>query len=771
MTVSDVVIDILLSPFPEEMFSTDYSLLYLLEGNISLTLPGRNVHMAADDILSVDPGSHYSVHSESDSHPLLCIVHIDPVFFSESGIALSMYCDSQKDANIGSYDKIRLILRELLKTKNLRDAYYRKLSCYYQLIDHLLTYHSLSDSGSATVDQMLQIHQYVERNYLDKISLNELSSVLHYSPAYLSRLIKKKLGMSFTEYVHSVRLSHVAEQLRNTKKQITHIAMDCGFMTTASLSKLFKKVYGCSPSEYRNSFNRPSEKSAEAEKRLQEHLGIIPVSQDSFSGTSETIHIDCSSTGKHISPIWSFAANVGLFADFCLKSHNRLIKIFQEIGIKHIRFSHVFDKRVVNFTSPEKNGITFVPDVLELIYEINQSGMAPFFRIESWSCMCQEAGSNPNLLSFSSFDEYLSALNQFIVYLGSFNFDSSLISEWQFELWEPFSTGLNDEYFLAFSMLQKSLKQHLPDALLGGCGILIGQNITSESMFVQKWKSSALIPDFFSVSYYPYTELGSKLKYNADFDALPKSLTRLKEALDNSGFSGRQIYITEWNSFYKTKSYFNDSLWKASYVIKCISESIGKAAVLIYDTFVDDNEKSSPSAPLRGLPGLLNDIMIEKPAFRVLRAMRHSGSNVLTNRPGCLVTFNSIQRINLYLYNFQPFNAFFYHVEDVSSFRPDGLAAYLEPTEPHAFHLEFHDIPNGVYLIEIYKITNARSSILSKWVNNGCFNYDSRIRGIPLILETGIEANLQTVNVNDMTLRLNYVLEPQEVYSINIKLR
>ena len=74
---------------------------------------------------------------------------------------------------------------------------------------------------------------------------------LHLSANYFGDLVKKQTGKSAIEYIHFVVISRVKDRLLETNKTVSEIAYEVGFQYPHHLSRLFKKVAGCTPNEYR----------------------------------------------------------------------------------------------------------------------------------------------------------------------------------------------------------------------------------------------------------------------------------------------------------------------------------------------------------------------------------------------------------------------------------------------------------------------------------------------------------------------------------------
>ena len=94
----------------------------------------------------------------------------------------------------------------------------------------------------------------------ENISMDEAATHVGYSKFHFARLFKEYTGMTFNDYQTTLKLKEVERQLADTDLQISDIAMSCGFNNLTSLSRCFKKQYGCSPSQFRNRMRRLKKK-------------------------------------------------------------------------------------------------------------------------------------------------------------------------------------------------------------------------------------------------------------------------------------------------------------------------------------------------------------------------------------------------------------------------------------------------------------------------------------------------------------------------------
>ncbi len=106
--------------------------------------------------------------------------------------------------------------------------------------------------------RLTQIIEYMERNYHQIITLEDMAKKSYLSTAYLSRYFKQKMGMGFSRFLMNIRLKHSVKDLLYTDDTISQIAMKNGFANTKSFTSLFKESYGVTPHVYRE--NHSNEK-------------------------------------------------------------------------------------------------------------------------------------------------------------------------------------------------------------------------------------------------------------------------------------------------------------------------------------------------------------------------------------------------------------------------------------------------------------------------------------------------------------------------------
>ena len=106
----------------------------------------------------------------------------------------------------------------------------------------------LNDERQRLIEDALQ---YIEKNYSEQLSLEDIATQVYLSPNYFSEVFKSSTGIAPWEYVTKMRLDEACELLRHTKRSITDIALSVGFSDSSYFAKVFKERFAQTPSAYR----------------------------------------------------------------------------------------------------------------------------------------------------------------------------------------------------------------------------------------------------------------------------------------------------------------------------------------------------------------------------------------------------------------------------------------------------------------------------------------------------------------------------------------
>ena len=100
-------------------------------------------------------------------------------------------------------------------------------------------------------DEISIVIDYLENNYAEDLRLENLATLVHLSPSYLSRLFKQRTGKTLSAFINEIRVDNATERLRNTELELQEIAMICGFSSMSSFYRVYKQICGITPTQMR----------------------------------------------------------------------------------------------------------------------------------------------------------------------------------------------------------------------------------------------------------------------------------------------------------------------------------------------------------------------------------------------------------------------------------------------------------------------------------------------------------------------------------------
>jgi transcriptional regulator GlxA family with amidase domain len=101
-----------------------------------------------------------------------------------------------------------------------------------------------------------KVQEFIEKNYQEKISVEQLTSMVALSRRNFERRFKKATANTVSEYIQRVKVEAAKKDLENSRKNINEVMYDVGYTDTKAFRTTFKKITGLPPVEYRNKYNK-----------------------------------------------------------------------------------------------------------------------------------------------------------------------------------------------------------------------------------------------------------------------------------------------------------------------------------------------------------------------------------------------------------------------------------------------------------------------------------------------------------------------------------
>ena len=123
-------------------------------------------------------------------------------------------------------------------------------SMWRLLLEHITYEPQVSRENSLEYDRIKKILSYIEDNYQNKITLNDIAGHIHLCESECTRLFKRHMNTTLFAFLQEYRIERSLEFLQSGEL-ISDVALNTGFSDSNYYSKVFAKIKGCSPREYR----------------------------------------------------------------------------------------------------------------------------------------------------------------------------------------------------------------------------------------------------------------------------------------------------------------------------------------------------------------------------------------------------------------------------------------------------------------------------------------------------------------------------------------
>jgi two-component system response regulator YesN len=120
----------------------------------------------------------------------------------------------------------------------------------YQLFIYITSYVKPQNSIDYSNHIVKATKEYLELNYAEDISLEDMAEHVNISPQYFSKLIKKTTGFNFIDWLSMLRVKKAKELLNNSNLTVKEVCFMVGYKDPNYFSRIFKKRIGITPSEY-----------------------------------------------------------------------------------------------------------------------------------------------------------------------------------------------------------------------------------------------------------------------------------------------------------------------------------------------------------------------------------------------------------------------------------------------------------------------------------------------------------------------------------------
>ena len=252
--------------------SSSIEFTLIIEGAVEIKVNGKATVITKGQIHTILPGENYTFRSLSDDatyyhmdfHPQL-LESTNPYFFQTGFVQPIMNRELTAprvfSPGDNGYDGIRKHFDNInLNTVDPTEFRCQLYAAAVGLCTAILPYCSIVGKEDTPQKNNFDIVRacliYIQRNYPNKITLQEIADTVHLHPNYLCALFKSVTGITVFEHLIRYRVRIAARRLRTNRFPINQIAEQCGFQNASFFTKKFTEYFGITPSAYRKKFRK-----------------------------------------------------------------------------------------------------------------------------------------------------------------------------------------------------------------------------------------------------------------------------------------------------------------------------------------------------------------------------------------------------------------------------------------------------------------------------------------------------------------------------------
>lgn len=254
------IFDTPFAPLAPLHYHNEFELLLATKGQLTVQIESMLYHLSEGQGLFINANHLHAITAKNDgTHGFIAIVFDYKTLCHHGDILFTKYIHPVMNGQLQINCQLSDGLCEIIRNINaiyLEESFGFEIEIKQQL---LLIFQQLlkeatpveipdSNSKSKLVKEILS---YIEANYANRITLQDLSDHVHISREYLCRIFGQVSDVSPITYLNQYRINKSMELLLETDKNITEIAGLCGFNHCSYFNKIFLQYAGCTPGEYR----------------------------------------------------------------------------------------------------------------------------------------------------------------------------------------------------------------------------------------------------------------------------------------------------------------------------------------------------------------------------------------------------------------------------------------------------------------------------------------------------------------------------------------
>lgn len=242
-----------------------------LENEYVVRLQDIEYRLEPGDILLIPPGELHALEKPKEGSRFIFLVDLD--LFSQMNSFLQARSLLTKPILLSAatfpeiYEKAISLFMEIVSLY-WGDSPSRQLSIYARMLDFFACYTDFYISGvvdskpdafhpaDSLATKLNRLLEHLQTHYAEELSLDEAAEKLSVSKYHFTRVFRRYTGQTFNDYLTSLRIRAAEDLLKQGSIPVSEICALCGYASLSSFNRNFRKLKGCSPTEFRQLYQK-----------------------------------------------------------------------------------------------------------------------------------------------------------------------------------------------------------------------------------------------------------------------------------------------------------------------------------------------------------------------------------------------------------------------------------------------------------------------------------------------------------------------------------
>lgn len=696
--------------------------IFVIDGELMVEIDSRYYVLKEQDLLVINRNQLFQVKGNEANRVLVLDISdsfMDRYYPEYRNSRFEVFSQEIEMGREIMLDKMRKLLVELMITYSRKDESYQIEMQGYICDILLILIRRFKQRGTAIekIDandiRLTKMVDYLEKNYHQVITLEDMAQKFYLSTGYLSRYFKQKMGMGFNRFLMEIRLKHSVKDLVYTDDTISQIAMKNGFANTKSFSKLFKEKHEVTPHIYReihseaqiDSFQSLSIEDTDTLVNTPEilaKLGSVLTKHDqSYTNTEtrfEELQLDVTDTINQNLSLPDHVLIVRELKELQKEDvRSQILMTKDDMRLNYIGISHLLSGETITAEVETDEEIATSSPYFKSDVALNfmkKNGLSLFVRIEY-----QEITKNEQF--------YFQKLYGFMKHCLQV-YGASYLKTWHFLFYESYFTGAEAlELKRVYLKMYDLLKELVPDIHVG---VFLPFSFKEEkTKEPHKWiLTEGNHIDF--IAYHSnqndmidFKELSDN-RFNLTKDYVKENTAKIKSYLKKHHLE-KPMHLISWNTLSGNTRFTNGTFFRAALVLKSVLDIANDVESIGFwiNTALHEGSDNGQRIRIEGLE-FFHYFSGKRPAFFAMMFANKLDGTIIARGSDYLMT-KTDRGYQLVLMNCKTINPY-YSIEE----------AFLQKLNKE-IQVKIAGLEAGEYQIRKYIFDKDHGALYTKWWN------------------------------------------------------